>query len=464
MVGGATVVQLNHRPITLFVAAAALAVAVPSGAQEPPTVVAFTNVNVVPMDRERVLANQTVVVRDGRIAEIGPAARVRVPDDALRIDGRGRYLVPGVAEMHAHIPGGNASPAWVERVLFLYLANGVTTIRGMLGGPSHLTLRDRAARGEILSPTIYTSGPSFNGNSATSPEVARRMVEEQRAAGYDFLKIHPGVPRVAFDTMAATAQRVGIRFSGHVPLEVGLERALEARYASIDHLDGYLEWLAGMPRGPSQWFGLNLAGRVNESRIAQAARITREAGVWVVPTEALMESYVGSEPPEEMARWPGMEYLPAAMVRQWIQQLTNFRSQGAWTPERAERFLAIRKRLIRELHAAGVGILLGSDAPQVMNVPGFSIHRELRSYVAAGLTPYQALETGTRNVARFFGAEREFGTVEAGKRADLVLLDADPLADIGNFRRQAGVMVGGRWLPREEVERRLATIAAAPGE
>ncbi|MDP3774258.1 MAG: amidohydrolase family protein [Gemmatimonadales bacterium] len=457
-------VQLNHRPITLFVAAAALAVAVPSGAQEPPTVVAFTNVNVVPMDRERVLANQTVVVRDGRIAEIGPAARVRVPDDALRIDGRGRYLVPGVAEMHAHIPGGNASPAWVERVLFLYLANGVTTIRGMLGGPSHLTLRDRAARGEILSPTIYTSGPSFNGNSATSPEVARRMVEEQRAAGYDFLKIHPGVPRVAFDTMAATAQRVGIRFSGHVPLEVGLERALEARYASIDHLDGYLEWLAGMPRGPSQWFGLNLAGRVNESRIAQAARITREAGVWVVPTEALMESYVGSEPPEEMARWPGMEYLPAAMVRQWIQQLTNFRSQGAWTPERAERFLAIRKRLIRELHAAGVGILLGSDAPQVMNVPGFSIHRELRSYVAAGLTPYQALETGTRNVARFFGAEREFGTVEAGKRADLVLLDADPLADIGNFRRQAGVMVGGRWLPREEVERRLATIAAAPGE
>lgn len=459
MVGGATVVQLNHRPITLFVAAAALAVAVPSGAQEPPTVVAFTNVNVVPMDRERVLADQTVVVRDGRIAEIGPAARVRVPDDALRIDGRGRYLAPGVAEMHAHIPGGNASPAWVERVLFLYLANGVTTIRGMLGGPSHLTLRDRAARGEILSPTIYTSGPSFNGNSATNPEVARRMVEEQRAAGYDFLKIHPGVPRVAFDTVAATAQRVGIRFSGHVPLEVGLERALEARYASIDHLDGYLEWLAGMPRGPSQWFGLNLAERVDESRIAQAARITREAGVWVVPTEALMESFVGSEPPEEMARWPGMEYLPAAMVRQWIQQLTNFRLQGAWTPERAERFLAIRKRLIRELHTAGVGILLGSDAPQVMNVPGFSIHRELRSYVAAGLTPYQALETGTRNVARFFGAEREFGTVEAGKRADLVLLEADPLADIGNFRRQAGVMVRGRWLPGDEIQRQLRGYA-----
>ncbi|MBI1723855.1 MAG: amidohydrolase family protein [Gemmatimonadetes bacterium] len=455
-------VQLNRRPITLLVAAAALAVAVPSVAQEPPTVVAFTNVNVVPMDRERVLANQTVVVRDGRIAEIGPAARVRVPDDALRVDGRGRYLVPGVAEMHAHIPGGNASPAWVERVLFLYLANGVTTIRGMLGGPSHLTLRDRAARGEILSPTIYTSGPSFNGGSATSPEVARRMVEEQRAAGYDFLKIHPGVPRVAFDTMAAAAQRAGIRYAGHVPLEVGLERALEARYASIDHLDGYLEWLAGMPRGPSQWFGLNLAERVDQSRIAEAARITREAGVWVVPTEALMESFVGSEPPEQMARWPGMEYLPAAMVRQWIQQLTNFRSQGAWTSERAERFLAIRKRLIRELHTAGVGILLGSDAPQVMNVPGFSIHRELRSYVAAGLTPYQALETGTRNVARFFGAEREFGTVEVGKRADLVLLDADPLTDIGNFRRQAGVMVGGRWLPREEVERRLAAIAAAP--
>lgn len=133
----------------------------------------------------------------------------------------------------------------------------------MLGAPAHLDLRARAARGEIWSPTIYTSGPSFNGNSVTSPDVARRMVEEQRAAGYDFLKIHPGVPRVAFDTLAATAQRLGIRFSGHVPADVGLVRALEARYASIDHLDGYLEWLAGMPWGPSQWFGLNLAGRLD---------------------------------------------------------------------------------------------------------------------------------------------------------------------------------------------------------
>src|SRR3990172_9731685 len=121
----------------------------------------------------------------------------------------------GVAEMHAHIPGGQAPPEYTEGVLFLYLANGVTTIRGMLGAPPHLELRERAARGEIWSPTIITSGPSFNGNSVTSPAVARAMVEEQRAAGYDFLKIHPGVGRAGFDTMAATARQLGIRFAGH---------------------------------------------------------------------------------------------------------------------------------------------------------------------------------------------------------------------------------------------------------
>ena len=155
------------------------------------------------------------------------------------------------------------------------------------------------------------------------------------------------------------------------------------------------------------------------------------------------------------------QYLPAAMLQGWINTMRNWRTQSPVDPQTAARFLAVRRRLIRELHAAGAGILLGSDAPQVGNVPGFSIPRELASYVAAGLTPYQALETGTRSVARFFGAGREFGTVEAGKRADLVLLDANPLADIANFERQAGVMVRGRWLSADDIRRRLEALAAS---
>jgi cytosine/adenosine deaminase-related metal-dependent hydrolase len=439
------------RQLALVAFLAAPLVAPPLVAQD--NVIAFTNVTVIPMDRERVLRDQTVVVRGERIAEIGPAGRVRVPRGATVVDGSGKYLLPGVGEMHAHIPSPQ-NPAFQERVLFMYLAGGVTTIRGMLGNPQHLELRERAARGEIWSPTIYTSGPSLNGNSAPTPEAARRMVEEQRAAGYDFLKIHPGLSRAAFDTMAHTAQRVGIRFSGHVPAQVGLERALEARYASIDHLDGYVEWLAGPgASGPTGLFGFNFTDQADHSRIAEVVRRTREAGVWVVPTQTLTETMAGEASPEEMAGWPGMRYLPPQMVEQWTTQVRNFRSQA--DPERMGRYLRLRRELIRQLHAGGVGVLLGSDAPQWMNPPGFSIHRELESYVASGLTPWQALETGTRNVARFFGAEREFGTIEPGKRADLVLLEADPLADIRNFARQAGVMVRGRWLGAGEIRRRL---------
>lgn len=431
----------------------ALLVAAPAAAQE--TTFAFTGVTVIPMDRERTLAGHTVVVRGDRIVEMGPANRVRVPAGATRIDGRGKFLMPGVAEMHAHIPGAQ-NPAFQERVLFMYLANGVTTIRGMLGQPQHLELRERAARREIWSPTIYSSGPSFNGNSVTSPAVARTMVEEQRRAGYDLLKIHPGVSRAGFDTMAATAQRLGIPFAGHVPLDVALDRAIEARYASIDHIDGYVEWLAGAAPGtPSGFFGLDLADDANQSRIPEIARRTREAGVWIVPTQTLFETMLGGLSPEEMAAWPGHEYLPAQLVQQWTTNVRNFRQQNA-DPARLARFLTLRRELIRQLHTAGVGILLGSDAPQWMNPPGFSIARELASYVTAGLTPYQALETGTRNVARYFRAENEFGTVAVGRRADLILLDANPLADIANFARQAGVMVRGRWLSREENAQRLA--------
>ncbi|MGH9937262.1 MAG: amidohydrolase family protein, partial [Blastocatellia bacterium] len=157
--------------------------------------VAFVNVNVVPMDRERVIERQTVIVRDGRIAEIGPANKIKVPDGATRIDGTGKYLMPGLAEMHGHIPPPQAPKEYTEAVLFLYVANGVTTVRGMLGAPNQLELRDKANRGEIVSPTLYLAGPSFNGNSVNSPEQAVSMVRQQKQEGWDLLKVHPGLTR-----------------------------------------------------------------------------------------------------------------------------------------------------------------------------------------------------------------------------------------------------------------------------
>lgn len=450
----------------LFASTPACAAPDPGGDPGPPAQareIAFVGVDVIPMDRERVLEGQTVIVRDGRIVRMGPTSTTNAPAGALVVDGRGKYLMPGLSEMHAHIPAPQGGEAAVDRTLFLYLAGGVTNIRGMLGHPRHLELREQAERGEILSPRIHTSGPSLNGTSAPTAEAARRMVEEQKAAGYDFLKLHPGLSLAAFEAMDQAADRVGIRFSGHVSADVGLRRALAAKYASIDHLDGYVEALTGRDTWSpeeSGLFGVRLGNEIREEGMAELAAATRAAGVWNVPTQTLMEHLTSSEDPEAMARRPEMRYMPPATVAQWVQAKREFQRQPGFTPEGAERYIQARRRLIKALHDAGAGLLLGSDAPQQWNVPGFATARELRFLVEAGLTPFQALETGTRNPAVFLDAEDDWGTVAEGLAADLILLDSNPLQDVGVVSDPAGVMVRGRWLPRDEIRTRLEAIAA----
>jgi imidazolonepropionase-like amidohydrolase len=443
-----------RRVTSLVLAIVAVLTAAPAPHARQADAVAFVNVTVIPMDRERTLPDQTVIVRGSRIERLGPSASTTVPAGVRRIEARGKYLLPGLSEMHAHIPPGNATDAEIERVLVLYSVNGIGTIRGMLGAPKHLPLRERANRGDILSPWIYTSGPSFNGSTAPTADVAVQMVKEQRAAGYDFLKIHPGVKRDVFDALAGAADAAGIRFAGHVPLDVGLARALEARYATIDHVDGYVEALAREGASNSQMFGLNLTGVLDESRIPQLVEATRKAGVWIVPTEALFEHWVGLDDPEAMTTWPEMQYVSKDTLQQWVASKQKILAGG--TPAERTKFLEVRRRLIKALHAGGVGLLLGSDGPQVWNVPGFSVHRELRYLVQAGLSPYQAIETGTRNVAVFFGTANERGTIAPGKRADLVLLDGNPLEDISNTSRIAAVALGGRLLTKDEIEKQLA--------
>jgi imidazolonepropionase-like amidohydrolase len=440
-----------HKLLGLSLVVAAAAMPQPG----PLPVVAFTNVNVLPMDRDTVLTGQSVVVRAGEIVEIGAASAIRIPDGAVRVDGQGKFLMPTLAEMHAHIPAGKDPDSTVERTLFLYAANGLGTIRGMLGDPRHLQYRERVAKGELFSPRIYTSGPSFNATSATSPEVAAKMVEEQKAAGYDLLKIHPGVSRAAFDALDAKADELKIPFAGHVPLEVGLQRALEAKYHSIDHLDGYVEALAKEPL-TSQFFGLNLINQIDESRIPSLVATTKAAGVWQVPTQVLMDSLLSEQSADEMAKWPEMKYVPAEMLKTWIDQKNGI-STKAPAADR-QKFLLLRRKIMKALFDGGVPFALGSDAPQWWNVPGFSAHRELKSLVAAGFTPFQALQTGTVNPARYFGTSASTGTVARGMRADLLLLDANPLTDVGNTTKIAGVMLNGRWMSRQEIDKRLKEL------
>jgi imidazolonepropionase-like amidohydrolase len=450
--------------IVLACLLAASAAAVPP----PPIAVAFVNVTVIPMDTDRVIPGQTVIVRDSRITQIGPADALHPPGDAQAIDGQGRYLMPGIAEMHAHISPQPGHKQDTLDTLFLYVANGITFARGMLGAPHHLELRDRAARGEIIAPRIYTSGPSLNGNSVASPAAGRAMVAEQKAAGYDFLKIHPGLDRARYDAIVEAAKEHGIAWAGHVSHEVGLLHALETGQATVDHLDAYIPPLLrdGSPKADTapSFFGWNLADEVDVAKISPLARQTKAAGVWNVPTESLIQHLLLPSPgAEELAAREEMRFVSPEMRVQWIQRKNTVLKDPSYHPELAKRFVELRGMLIKALHDEGAGLLLGSDAPQVFNVPGFSIHHELGMLVEAGLTPFEALATGNVNVATFLGEQDEFGRVAVGLRADLVLLEANPLADVGNFSRRAGVMLNGRWLPEAELQAGLEEIAGRHG-
>ena len=422
---------------------------------------AFINVNVVPMAAEVVVEQQTVVVRNGKIAAIGPVDAVPIPEDAIVVDGTDRYLMPGLAEMHAHVPDADSSE--IDRYFSLYIANGVTTIRGMLGRPSHISLRERLEKGEVFGPRLVTSGPSVNGRSVEGAEQARRMVRDQHDAGYDFIKIHPGPTRDEFEAVAETANALGMPFAGHVPVAVGVPRALELGIATIDHLDGY--FVALLPPdspgggGFGGFFDVFLADDIEADRIGELAAATAEAGTWNVPTEVLIEQLVDDTPIVELRNRAEMRYVPKEMVERWAQAKASQLADHDYDPKVARRAIELRRRLIRELHRAGAGLLLGSDAPQVYNVPGFSLPRELDALVAAGLPPYEALRPGTLAVGEVLGTST--GLVAVGRDAELVLLDANPLEDIGNSRRIHGVMLRGTWYPAAALGKRLEAYLAA---
>lgn len=413
---------------------------------------AFVGANVVPMDRERVLEDQTIIVRDGRIVALGPRSTTEVPAGANRIDARGQYLIPGLAEMHGHVPAvQNEAAQFAEDVLFLYVAAGATTVRGMQGHPSQFELRRRVESGELVGPRLFLSSPPLSGNNVPDAETAERLVRQHKEAGYDLLKVHEGIAKPAYEALARTAHEVGIPFAGHVSDLVGLQGALEARQSTIDHVDNYI--LAMLPEGAAP-----AASNADTSRIPELARATREAGVGVVPTMALWEVLLGVHDPEAMKDRPELRYMPQATVQAWISQVETFVSQA--DPREAKREAELRRMMLGALNSAGATILMGTDAPQLFSVPGFSLDRELPAMAAAGMTPFEILRSGTVAVAEHLGIGGESGRIAPGMRADLILLDANPLEDIGNVQRRAGVMVNGRWLSGAEIRERLDAIAA----
>ncbi len=411
------------------------------------------------------------MIQDGRIAAMGPSGHVPIPAGARRIDGRGKFLMPGLADMHVHVD----STASLE----LFVAYGVTTVRNMWGAPVILHWRNEVARGALLGPTIYTAGPLLDGPNAvwTGSQVvenatdAEEAVKTQKQAGYDFLKVYARLQPAAYDAIIAVAKRHNMPVAGHVPSDVGLEHVLAQRQGSIEHVDGYIRLVqkddspALKMEGREEFF--ELPNYVDEGKMQSLARTVQAAGVWSCPTLIVKHRRATPEQLRAFRESPERRYLPPLVLASWDPS-SDFRTR-TWSPEFLQvlsKRASIDVAFTRALHAAGARLLLGTDQGNPFVVPGSSAITELHYLVEAGLSPWEAIRAGTHDAAEFLGAGEQFGTVAVGKRADLILVDADPLEDVANVARQSGVMVRGRYLSAGKIktmlDKRVASYAPAP--
>ncbi len=437
--------------------------------------VAFTDVNVIPMDKERVLENQTVLVRDGIIVAIG--RKVKIPKDAQIIEARGKYLIPGLVDMHTHLlsDGDDYPDSIAEDELKIMIANGVTTIRLMIGTPEQLILREKSARGEIIAPTIYSASPHLTGKEqgnnfvVNTADEAREAVRKSKAAGYDFIKITTFIKPEVYEAAIDEAAKLNIKVVGHADSRfVGVERALKARQ-QIEHLDGYLEMILKDDSpikgsvsdlyisNPKNWESIDY---VDESKIADLAKRTVAANPYVNPTQHFMKNSFGLPRSEESIRaQPDFKFYPKSVQEQWFNFYKKSRFINEVPAEKRARWIAIRDKIIKAIYDAGGKIMAGSDSPEFLFLYGFSQHRELKALADAGLSNYAALEAGTKNPSMFFGTLDKVGTIEKGKRADLILLNANPLANISATENRAGVMLKGKYYAQTELDKWLNEIA-----
>jgi hypothetical protein len=415
---------------------------------------AFVDVTVLPMDSDRVLPHRTVIVESDRIVSVSPADKSAIPAGALRIDGRGKYLMPGLIDSHVHVRNIGD--------LLLYVANGVTTVRNMRGYAYHLRWRDSIANGTLFGPTLYTTSNYVEGDSAfsegslivRSADAAERVVTAMAREGYDFVKVYVMLDTAGFDGIIAAGKRHGLRVVGHVPWKVGMRHALAQHIASIEHAENIYQ----------TWFG----SKIDPSGLADMARATHDAGVAVVPTLTVFRSVVLTSRAapilDSLLRRPDFIYVEPSVRNAWKEDAqefaTNNRDDQPTLLHRFQSEYQFFQEITRALHDAHVTVLAGTDTPAAFELPGKLLIDELEIYVAIGFTPYEALSSATRVPGRFLDQQGNLGTVEAGKRADLLLLDANPRDDISNLSLRSGVMLRGRWFPESNLRAALNQLAS----
>ena len=434
----------------------------------------LSNVTVVDVRTGTLRPDQTVIIEGNHIAFAGPNKSAEYSRHAHVVNCRNLFAIPGLWDMHVHLVFGDWFPDAQEISLPLFVANGVTGVRDM---GSELGIvkgwRNEIETGRLIGPRIRTSGPMLDGPkprfpssiAIATPDDARRAVADLKRSGADFIKLQSLVPRDAVFAIADEAKKQEIAFEGHVPDSVRASEMSEAGMKSFEHLIGIFE--GSSPAEDDFLKGNKTEGRFltthDSARAASLAAILAKNETWQCPT-LVWERGGNLIDASDFSKDTRVKYVPASWRTKTWKWFTDEITQGYGTDDLATRRKFIEKELevVRMLHKAGVPFLAGTDTPAGVHIfPGFSLHEELQCFVAAGFTPLEALQTATLNPARFLGMEDQLGTVEKGKLADLVLLSANPLVDIANTQKVAGVVSNGHYFSRGDLDKMLTRVVAS---
>jgi imidazolonepropionase-like amidohydrolase len=447
-------------------------VASPGSAAPKP--IAITDVNLIDVTGGAVIEHSTVVFSGGRIVDVGKSANVHIPHSAQVVDGSGRFLIPGLWDMHVHMVFGDWFPQSREIVLPLFVANGVTGVRDMGGELEVLQQwRREIGQGKLLGPRIVTSGPMLDGPkprfpssvAVASPEDGRKAVDDLKRRGADFIKLQSLMSRESYFAIADEARRQGIVFAGHVPDAIRAVEASNAGQKSIEHLTGVFEGCSNVEdellRGPK---GIKrFLETFDDAKAAALIAVFKKNRTWQAPT-LVWERGGNLLDQRDLQHDPRARYVPASWKNGAWRRFTEdiLKDQANDDLQTRQRFVAKEIEVVRAMHRAGIPFLAGTDtAAGVYVFPGFSLHEEMQLLVQAGFTPLEALQCATRNPAEYLGKLSEMGTVEKGKVGDLVLLDANPLDDIANTQRIASVVAAGQYLSRTDLDRLLRSVEKA---
>lgn len=454
--------------IALAVSAACVAAVPATSHEEAPKAVAFVHAAVVPMDRERVLDDQTVVVDDGRITAIGPASDVKVPTGAVRIEARGRYLLPALSDMHVHVEGesweallspeAKAASKVVpfEDFLFPYVANGVTTVQVLSGTHELLAVRGQIAEGGMLAPRLILARMIDGPDKAWPPplstwvstaEEARKATLKAKADGYDKMKVYSFLTKDSYDAVMATAKEQHMDVVGHIPYSLSVEYVVDAGQKMIAHTEEVAK---------------HAHGDYSTERMSYFAGRIADGGVWLTPTLVTTRRILDEfSDPDGLFAGPEAAYSQHPMQKEIWSFIANMYKKIP--PEHQGKlrddFEKFQRPFTKVFHDKGGQLMTGTDSLMPRLVGGFAVHQELHELVDVGLTPYQALRTSTTIPYEYLGESDQAGTIAVGKRTDLLLVDANPLEDISAAARISGVMMRGRWIGKQDIDRRMRKIS-----